>query len=666
MEYTVGHTFSTRLSNYGKVLIVLSLVSNFGFICETHAKVATIHDGIIVHTKSGEAVHRLREVTHDTGPVSGIPSSVDKDIIEFLGLPYAEPPIGSRRFAPPFPRKPWNHIFQAKEFGSTCHDAGDVHFGHSGLPLSEDCLYLNVFVPPNTTTADAKPVVVFIHGGGFIMGASNFPIVSPKPYKFLVECDCVYVNFNYRLGPLGFIALEEMKEEHGYAGVLGLMDQQLALKWVRDNIRSFGGNPEQITLMGESAGAFSICFHLASPESAGLFHRVIIQSAMCDMKFQDYNGIFSLIIFEECMELISSLIVIFTSEAVQQGNRLVKVVECDHSTDRLKCLRELPVENIQRAFKNKRGLLLHTGVRWFPVIDGTLVPDYPVHVMRQSKHNKVDVIIGNNADEASLFLLIAYNIAVFESAWRDLLPATFPTVHQRRVAALFPENWTPFQKMAALLDNMFSCSTLRTAMALSSVPESHVFLYHYTFIPESLEWPFNDLGAFHGSELRYIFEANPAITEAENELSETIQGLWYHFIQGNTATLRFKDVLWPRLGGEKKLYLDLHNGDLSARSAKEIQRLIETEHHEHGSGPLFVNDTEPTPYAFCPFFDSLLVSEKNLMVPPQDFEEAWDSYFVNVVVVSFLKKYTKHTAGVLVALFIVYMTRRWFIRRQTR
>lgn len=86
----------------------------------------------------------------------------------------------------------------------------------------------------------------------------------------------------------------------------------------------------KITLMGESAGAFSICFHLASPESAGLFHRVIIQSAMCDMKFQDYNGIFSLIIFEECMELISSLIVIFTSEAVQQGNRLVKVVECDH------------------------------------------------------------------------------------------------------------------------------------------------------------------------------------------------------------------------------------------------------------------------------------------------------------------------------------------------
>ncbi|EGD82665.1 hypothetical protein PTSG_11995 [Salpingoeca rosetta] len=611
------------MTKSGVLLLVLGALTAHASACASAGAGAgeVISDTTIIHTAAGDVIGKNLE---------------DHDVTAFMGIPYAQMPAGRRRFAPPVPKQPWKGVMQATEYGDTCYTAGDVHFGNSGLPTSEDCLHINVFVPPNTTTTSNKPVVVFIHGGGFIMGASNFPVVSPRPFKFLVECDCVYVNFNYRLGPLGFIALEEMRQEHGHAGVLGLMDQQLALQWVQNNIRAFGGDPAQVTVMGESAGAFCLCFHLVSPQSAGLFQRVIMQSSMCDMKFQSYE------------------------EAVDQGNRLAKHVGCGDAGDRLACLRSLPAEKIQRAFNNKRGLLLHTGVRWFPTVDGVVIPDYPVSLMRQHKHNKVDVIIGNNADEASLFLLIAYNVAVFESSWRDLLPATFAQDQLGRVAALFPQEWSPFQKMAALLDNMSSCSTLRTAMALASSPESHVFVYHYTFVPETLGWPFDQLGAFHGSELRYVFEGEPEMSDAEKHLSQTIQDLWYAFARGSTHNLSSGEVHWPRLDDQHPVYLDLHNGNLSARSTKPIERWEDTQHRLEDHEPLFVNESEPSPFAFCPFFDTLLSTEKKLMAPPADFEEAWDSFLVNVVLVKLIKQHGRTVLAVLLTLAVIVISRRCY------
>eukprot|EP00043_Microstomoeca_roanoka_P016965 m.175929 g.175929 ORF g.175929 m.175929 type:complete len:613 (+) comp16552_c10_seq2:113-1951(+) len=580
-------------------------------------------------------------ITTTAGDVVGT-SIQDHNITAFLGIPYAQPPTGTLRFAPPRPKSSWQGVRNASQYGDVCHTAGDVFFGNSGLKTSEDCLHINVFVPPNTTTESAKPVVIYIHGGGFIMGGSNFEVVSPRPYQFLVECDCVYVNFNYRLGPLGFMALEEMRQEHGYAGVLGLMDQQLAFRWVQDNIRSFGGDPNQVTVMGESAGAFCLCFHLVSPQSAGLFNRVILQSAMCDMEFQAYE------------------------EAVAQGNRLTDHVGCKQANNRLECLRSLPATTIQKAFNNKRGLLMHTGVRWFPVIDYELIPDYPVYYLRDHKSNPVDILIGNNADEASLFLLIAFNVAVFESSWRDLLPAAFPEHHRSRVEALFPPHWSAYHKMAALLDNMISCSTLRTALALAKDESSHVFVYHYSFIPETFEYPLSTLGAFHGSELRFLFEVNHhEMSPAEEMHSEAIQRMWYTFIRGGTHHLRWGNLEWPRFNTSTPLFLDFHNGNLSAHSTRPVEQWEETRHRLDNKEPLFVNDTEPSPFAFCPFFDSLLTEDKHLMQPPADFEEAWISYFVNILLVRFVRTYGKQVLAVVVAVLVAWIVR-CIYRKQTR
>ncbi|XP_049802599.1 cholinesterase 1-like isoform X1 [Schistocerca nitens] len=190
--------------------------------------------------------------------------------VSFSGIPYAEPPVGPRRFKEAEPKRPWDGVLDALEEGSPCaqvNDAG-VYLG------SEDCLYLNVYTPqlPNdTASADPLKVMVWIHGGGFVQGEGGRAQFGPD---FLVERGVIVVTLNYRLGVLGFLSLENELAP----GNLGLKDQHLALRWVRRNIRAFGGDPDDVTLFGESAGAASVHYHLLSGMSKGLFSRAIAQS----------------------------------------------------------------------------------------------------------------------------------------------------------------------------------------------------------------------------------------------------------------------------------------------------------------------------------------------------------------------------------------------------
>ncbi|EFX78588.1 hypothetical protein DAPPUDRAFT_53255 [Daphnia pulex] len=201
-------------------------------------------------------------------------SSTGKGIYAFRGIPYAQPPVGELRFKDPIPVKPWAGVLNAIHEGSPCVQLDSILFKMIG---NEDCLVLNVYTPAIVTSTDvvSLPVMVWIHGGGFTVGNGNSGSVSDLYGPgYILNRDVVLVTLNYRLGAFGFLSTEDTEAP----GNNGLLDQSLALRWVSDNIRYFGGNPDSVTIFGQSAGGASVEFQMLSPHSKGLFHKAIAQS----------------------------------------------------------------------------------------------------------------------------------------------------------------------------------------------------------------------------------------------------------------------------------------------------------------------------------------------------------------------------------------------------
>ena len=193
----------------------------------------------------------------------------------FAGIPYAAPPVGPLRWQPPAPAPAWQGVRDATRIGPRClqDPGGDPEFGRQ---TDEDCLTLNVWTPPMRAGGGQRPVMVWIHGGAFISGSAG--IYDSR--WLATRGDMIVVTINYRLGAMGFLAHPALGPA-GDVGNYGLADQQAALRWVRDNIAEFGGDPGKVTMAGESAGGMSVCDHLVAPESAGLFRSAIIQSGPC-------------------------------------------------------------------------------------------------------------------------------------------------------------------------------------------------------------------------------------------------------------------------------------------------------------------------------------------------------------------------------------------------
>ena len=226
----------------------------------------------VVH---GQAPQPVPTTVHtQSGPVRGSGT----DVMAFKGIPYAAPPTGDRRWRPPAAAERWTDVRDATRFGPRCPGTPPARAGALGLggPASEDCLTLNVWTPAKSS-GDRLPVMVWIHGGGFNFGSVTWPRVDGTN---LARRGVVVVSFNYRLGALGFLAHPALsrESEHQVSGNYGLLDQIAALRWVRANIAAFGGNPENVTLFGSSAGASSQVFLMVSPLARGLFHRAIAQS----------------------------------------------------------------------------------------------------------------------------------------------------------------------------------------------------------------------------------------------------------------------------------------------------------------------------------------------------------------------------------------------------
>lgn len=341
-------------------------------------------------------------VETDAGPVRGISRDTT---LAYLGIPYAEPPVGELRWQPPQPHRPWQAVLDATNYGAHCLQRSS---GYAGA-FSEDCLFLNVFAP-KTAPSGPKPVMVWIHGGANYAGRS-----SPyDPTPLIQSGDVVVVTLNYRLGVFGFLAHPALDSEGHLAVNYGVLDQQLALKWVRANIERFGGDPHNVTIFGESAGGLNSLTHLVSPLSAGLFDRAIVQSGAYQLDTP------SLAASEE------------------RGVAFAARAGCADQT--AACLRALPAQTLLDLAKDKPFLAINQST-----VDGKILVEPQRAALEAGRINRVAVMQGSNRDEGRDFNcgaraaneLLSKWVPVYAYEFADPATSEVGSVHALDVKYLF-------------------------------------------------------------------------------------------------------------------------------------------------------------------------------------------------------------------------------------
>jgi acetyl esterase/lipase len=315
----------------------------------------------------------------------------DGSVDRFLGIRYAT----AQRFEKPI-RIDYSadgDSVDATEFGAPCHSLVARNGFLRGDPLESEadvCLSINVFVPSNSdarATAASLPVMVFVHGGAFVLGSSKHNITTPEPSLFVRDAQVVYVSFNYRLGPFGFLYAP------GITPNLGFHDQLEALRWVRRHIAMFGGDASRVTLAGQSAGAISNCFLLTSPVASQLFNAVILQSSLCDYQFDSRKSLLCCTIlissineYEHDYLLLSYIYYFIVEQGFETTKAAMRVLNCSD----VDCLRLVDAEELKNSLPQRRGTLWGTGYLWFPLIsthDDILASDFPIKLIQQGKHN---------------------------------------------------------------------------------------------------------------------------------------------------------------------------------------------------------------------------------------------------------------------------------------
>lgn len=460
----------------------------------------------------------------DRGPVRG---RAHGSYRTFEGIPYAAPPTGALRWLPPRPAARWAGVRDAGAAGSRCVQLPPI--GTGGPSGSEDCLFLNVTAPtaPAPRSGDSRPLpaMVWFHGGGFLNGAGD--LYRPEPLA--VRGGVVVVTVNYRLGVFGLFGHPEL----GGAPALALADQQAALRWVRANAARFGADPHNVTVFGESAGALSVCAHLVSPASAGLFHKAIVQSGSCSTTMPARSLLPDLGTYEPFVP---------EGRVVADGAEAAGRLGCDRPAGGVvDCLRSLDARTLATPELMQRFSLVPYGKG--------LLPLEPRRALEGGRFHRVPVMQGTTLDEMRIFVaqtLAAHPVAD-EASYRARLEQSFGAATARVVEAAYPVSGhpTPAVAWATLLsDASFTCPTLRDSGALAR----HVPTYGYRFsdrdapnftgLPEVAGLPY---GASHGFELPYLFTMAP-LAAPRRELADRMIGYWSAFARTGSPG----GAQWPR------------------------------------------------------------------------------------------------------------------------
>ncbi len=407
------------------------------------------------------------------------------NVARFAGVPFAAPPVGTLRFRPPQPVEPWNDIRAAREFGPVCPQNPslmDALFGGETEQWDEDCLYLNVWSADPTPGAD-RPVMVWIHGGGFEMGSGSSPLYHGEAFA---RSGVVLVTLNYRLGALGFLELGELDPSYSGSGNVGLLDQIAALEWVRDNIEQFGGDPRNVTIFGESAGAMSVSLLMTMPRARGLFHRAIAQSGAASAAKTPRDSAADTRTFMETagIESVQGLV----------DAELPTLLAAHAATS---AARMADPEGVIREHGNPLAFL-----PFRPVADGAEVPSEPLAAIEAGCAVGIPLVIGTTLEEWKLFALMSPPVGD-EDALRERLGlmCTDPEGALAAYRTEHPDATLAEIECAALTDVVFRVP----AVELADAQRAHAPVWQY-------RWDWGSpvmggmIGASHAIEIPFVFD----------------------------------------------------------------------------------------------------------------------------------------------------------------
>ena len=434
------------------------------------------------------------QVKVDGGVIQGV---VTEDLTIYKGIPFAAPPVGDLRWKAPQPVAPWDGVKQTTEFAPAPMQGGDPASGKS-----EDCLYLNVWTPAQSTE-EKLPVLVWIYGGGFSFGSTSDPVHNGE---HLAQKGVVLVSIAYRVGHLGFLAHPELSTEspNGVSGNYGLLDMIAGLKWVQNNIAAFGGDPDKVTIFGESAGGIAVSMLCASPLTKGLFHGAISQS----------GGSFGP-----------------TRPTTYPGENMKTLAQAEK--DGVKYAEQFGVASIEELRKLEAEKLIPQG--WtmpggWPVVDGYVIPDDQFKMYEAGNYNDIPVLIGYNSDEG-----LSFPSGRTPDEFVDNIKKRFGPFADQLLTA-YPVGDTAVTRSARNLmrDAAFGWPTWSWARLQSMTGTSKVFLYCFD---QHAQWPADspqaDIGTPHGVDVPYVFmnldKSNPQVTNQDIEISELMGTYWTNF-----------------------------------------------------------------------------------------------------------------------------------------
>jgi len=496
----------------------------------------TIFTTIIVHLFFTPVFSQSTIIDTEYGQVKG---QMNGGVAEFLGIPFASPPVDTLRWRAPQPPESWEGLLTVQSFSPFCpqkkFEQGE---DTSEITGNESCLFLNVWTP--LTNAPTLPVMVFIHGGGNQQGGAGIIGGGTEIYhgKNLAERgNVVVVTIQYRLGPLGYLVHPGLEAENanGISGNYGVLDQIMALQWVKNNIAAFGGDPDNVMIFGESAGGVNVGNLMLTPMARGLFHKACIQSAIPSLgqyEEEKLNG----------QDFVNDYITTGTDQ------------------EKIQYLRSLPADSLIKNLSRP----LEAGIvqaSWRPVADQFIFSGTPQEIIERGEHTKVPLMIGSNADEMSLSAPLVVTPGMVEALFRFFVPPAY----LEEGLTIYPKGSNNMEArtsfVQALTDGQFTAPVRRTARWVADNQEEPVWRYFFTHTQTGILGAY---GAYHGLELFYVFNTwensplaiGPFFSEEDQAVQDQMLQYWVNFARtGNPNASGLAD--WPVYESDSDCYLEI-------------------------------------------------------------------------------------------------------------